>query len=537
MSKLADIARRAGRWLGLAATPKPAPPAVRAIVADRFDALTWQETYDQSGKLQDLADELSGRYDYVNDLLADVFQAAIKGRPRLREAAEMDPSRAANHAIVAAMIDAPELAEVRRETAGDPYAAALAVLAQATGLRRALERSQATREAAAAAAATREQARSAAQGVADAVATASETVGDDGEITPGAEQAIAVAIAAAEAAQAEADAQAEAAATTLAQAAPGIGTATRSALAAAADEARTAAQLTAAWGVSPGALARMGYAERAALAARLSSARLSRFADLIGRFRQLASGERARHIEHGTGELVGVTLGNDLSSLIPSEAAMLGVPALRAAFLARYTEGRLMIHQQRGEAEAGRGAIIACVDCSASMQKRDASGITREAWAKALALALLDQAHAGGRDFVGIHFASAGEVRAFRFPATRPVDLAEVLDFAELFFNGGTDFAAPLTAAVDILDQDYDQAGRQRGDIVMITDGEAPLADPWLADWHGAKTRLGFRSFGVAVQTRPAATAPGSPLDQVCDSVRTVADLAPDAAAGMFRII
>jgi uncharacterized protein with von Willebrand factor type A (vWA) domain len=141
----------------------------------------------------------------------------------------------------------------------------------------------------------------------------------------------------------------------------------------------------AAWGMSPGELQRMPFDHRARLAARLRDGRLGEFAELIGRFRRMAAGQRARKTEHAPGELTGVTLGDDLGRLIPSEAAALGVPALRAAFAARYAEQRLFTYETRGEENTGRGAIIACIDCSGSMAG------DREAWAKACALALLDQ--------------------------------------------------------------------------------------------------------------------------------------------------
>ncbi|MFD0639757.1 hypothetical protein ACFQ9X_57230 [Catenulispora yoronensis] len=95
----------------------------------------------------------------------------------------------------------------------------------------------------------------------------------------------------------------------------------------------------AAWGVGPGDLERMDYAARAELAERLAGDRLSRFTEMIGRFRNLAAGERARRMENVRGEIVGITLGDDLSALIPSELAALAIPALRADFAARYAEG------------------------------------------------------------------------------------------------------------------------------------------------------------------------------------------------------
>jgi uncharacterized protein with von Willebrand factor type A (vWA) domain len=74
---------------------------------------------------------------------------------------------------------------------------------------------------------------------------------------------------------------------------------------------------------------------------RLPTGWLGRWAELIGRFRQMATAERARKTEHAVGGLVGSTLDDDLGALIPSELASLGVPAQRGVFAARHAEQRL----------------------------------------------------------------------------------------------------------------------------------------------------------------------------------------------------
>jgi uncharacterized protein with von Willebrand factor type A (vWA) domain len=116
------------------------------------------------------------------------------------------------------------------------------------------------------------------------------------------------------------------------------------------------------------------------------------------------------------------------------------VPALRAVFAARYAEQRLYVYQQRGETETGQGAIIVCVDCSGSTGIAQRGGVSGEAWAKACALALLDQARAARRDFAGVLFSSASQHQVFRFPAHQPPAIGDVLDLAEMFYGGGTDF-------------------------------------------------------------------------------------------------
>lgn len=531
VSRLRELTQRAGRWLGLAETPT-APQHTNAIVSDRFDQMAWRDTYGQAGALRTLAEDLNDRYDYTTDLLTDTFLGAYKAAPQVRAAAEMDPSRAVNHQVISTMMASAEFAELRRETAGDAYAAALAVLAQGEGLRAMLERAKDAHDKAQQQAQAQQAADEAVQAVADALDAAGEHADDEGQVP--AEQAAALneAIEQAQAAEQTAAAAGQAAQQALAAATPGIRAAARAAIGQATEGAREEAALMRAWGIGPGQLERMDFDTRARLAARLRSGRLGRFAELIGRFRQMATGERARRVEHAPGELVGITLGDDLGRVIPSELSQLGVPALRPVFAAKYAEARLMLYDSRGEQVTGQGAIIACVDTSGSMAGH------REAWAKACALALLDQARTAKRDFVGILFSSAQQVRTFKFPAGASYDIATVIEFAETFFNGGTDFAAPLSAAAELLAAEFNAEGRARGDIVLITDGICGVREDWMREWNEAKAALDFRTFGISIGDHGRATAPGSVLDALCDNLRSIDDLTDtDAAADLFRVI
>ncbi|MEU1070983.1 VWA domain-containing protein, partial [Streptomyces albidoflavus] len=336
----------------------------------------------------------------------------------------------------------------------------------------------------------------------------------------------------------QAASRAEAAARQALEAAtPGIRAAARTATAQAVRVTREEAALMRAWGVGHGELERMPYEERARLAERLRTGRLARWAELIGRFRQMADGERARKVENATGELIGVTLGDDLSRVLPSELAHLGLPELRAVFAARYAAGELMLYDSRGEQTTGQGAVIACVDTSHSMYEEGPGGITREAWSKACALALLDQARHARRDFVGILFSAADKLQVFRFPAGRPAPVERVLEFAETFLGGGTSYQRPLSAAAALLAEEFDTAARGRGDIVLITDDECGVTEQWTREWQEARHRLGFRLFGFAVGA-PTATASGSVLEALCDNLRPIEDLTDvRAAADLFRLI
>ncbi|GGV25293.1 hypothetical protein GCM10010277_06180 [Streptomyces longisporoflavus] len=532
---LDDLAGRGGKWLGLSAAAPQRHTA--AVVADRFEQITWRDTYAQSAGLRDLAEELSARHACAADLLTDVFLAAYKVSPRLREHADMSPSRLPNHRIITALMESPEFDEMRRETVGDPYAAAMAVLAQSAALRGMLERVRDAQDRAERARQVQQGAEGAADAVGEALRQAADAADEDGTVPAADADAVHRAITDAEAGEAAARQAAGEAALALSPAAHVIRTGARTAATKAAEAVRQEATLMKAWGVGTGELERMPFDQRARLAERLRTGRLARWAELIGRFRQMAEGERARKVENAVGELVGVTLGNDLSRVIPSELANLGLPELRAVFAARYAAGELMLYDIQGEQTTGKGAVIACVDTSHSMYVAGPGGITREAWAKACALALLDQARRAKRDFVGILFAAADKLQVFRFPADQPAGITQLLDFAETFLGGGTSYQRPLTAAAELLKEEFDDTARTRGDIVMLTDDECDVTEEWMRGWNDAKHQLGFRVFGLAIGA-PRAADTGSVLEALCDNLRCVEDLTDvHVAADLFRVI
>ncbi|MGV9528506.1 VWA domain-containing protein [Streptomyces cellulosae] len=534
--RLDALTQQAGRWLALSAAP--AERHTTAVVAGPYDRVAWRDVYAQSAALRELSAQLLTRHAHAPDLLADVFLCAYQAAPRLRDRTVMAPSHLVHHQVVTALTQSPDFAALRRETAGDAYAAAMAVLAQASALRALLEGSREARERTGRADRARQEAEAAAAAVGEALRQAAEEADGQGEVPAPAATAVRRAAEAAREAEESARREDGAAAQAMAAAVPGIRSAARNAASAAAEAVRQEAALMRAWGVDAGETERMPFAERARLAERLRSGRLARWAELIGRFRQMAAGERARKVEHATGELVGVTLGDDLSRVIPSELAVLGVPELRAVFAARYAAGELMLYDSRGEQGTGKGAVIACVDTSHSMYAEGPGGVTREAWSKACALALLDQARHAGRDFVGILFSAADKLQVFRFPGDRPAPVTDVLDFAETFLGGGTDFQRPLGTAAKILEEEFDSASRARGDIVLITDDACEVSENWTRLWNEIKRRLDFRLFGIAIATADTATASGSVLESLCDNLRTVDDLTEvHTTADLFRVI
>jgi hypothetical protein len=362
LAKLAGLAGKAGRWLGLAVPQRH----TGAVESDRFDEMTWREITDQGAAVRDVIDDLGERHDYAANLVHDVFLAAYKTAPVVRSEGDMDRSRLVNRAAISALLESPEFGELRRETAGDAYASAMAVLAMAETLRRMLEQAEDAQQAAGAAARAAEEEHAAAGVVAAAMATAGDAAGEDGSVPDEAAEGVAAAIGAAEQAGQDAVAAGQAASQALAGAAPGMRAALRSGAAQAANE------------------------------------------------RQ-------------------------------AEAAL----------------------------------------------------------------------------FAGILFSSAGEIKVFRFPAREPVRIADVLDFAEFFWGGGTNFEEPLGQAMDLLEAEFNDDGAMRGDIALVTDGICGVSEDWMRAWNERKAALGFRLFGIQV-----GRAPGAVLEALSDNVRAVTDLA-----------
>jgi uncharacterized protein with von Willebrand factor type A (vWA) domain len=527
-------------WLNRPAYP---PPRERRVVdsADRADLAALDQIMADCTALTALEATLADQYG-APGLVGDLWLAAYSRDPQLTDARETDPGQRAGRAIAAAMLRTPEHDELRRTTVGDPYAAAMSVLAQGPALRRMLNTLDKQGQGQGRAAHRAHQAAArATSAVQQAYADAAGAVQANTEDDPIAEEVVDVqrAIAEAEAADAEA-ARADAAmagqhgngdmAVALVRAA-----ARDAAAHADAALAEEAAAMTA-WGVGEGERQRLDADERMRLARKLRGGKLAQFAELIGRFRQMSTAQRSRRVEHARSEYIGVTLGDDLGSLVPSELANLTLPALRAQFAVRFAERQLMVYEQRGDDHEAQGAIIACIDCSYSMTYDDEHGITGEAYAKALALALLDQARDATppRDFAAILFSDTAEP-AICFPAGKPVNLDDKLTMAELFPSGGTAFQPPLDAAVELLDTEYNTTGKQKADIVFITDGAALVSDTWLATWREAKKRLAFRCFGISIGEW---AEPELVLEEICDDLRRIEDLTDThATADLFRAI
>ncbi|MFD0686021.1 vWA domain-containing protein [Actinomadura fibrosa] len=160
---------------------------------------------------------------------------------------------------------------------------------------------------------------------------------------------------------------------------------------------------------------------------------------------------------------------------------------------------------------------------------------TRETWAKAVTLVLLDHtANAVPPRQVTVVRFSVDIDSTHHFPAGRPPAPDEILALAGAWkAEGGTDYWPPLHNALTLI-ADARHHPRQDGaaDVVFLTDGEHHGHTAWLKTFRARKAELGFRVFGVAIAGQPSPE-----LTAISDTVHTIDDLTdPSDARALFRL-
>ena len=270
---------------------------------------------------------------------------------------------------------------------------------------------------------------------------------------------------------------------------------------------------------------RMSAGERLELGRRLARNRkLGELARLVGRFKQDARALRRKTLDRGVTEAYDVERGADLGRLIPSELLALHHPQLRVDFHRRLLEGAVLQYRLREDEQKGKGPMVVCIDVSSSMQG------DKELWAKAVSLTLMDIARRQRRLFRAVLFSSGPEsmkvIDLNRERRYQP-ELPKVIELAEYFPGGGTDFQAPIDAAIELIADKK----LKRGDIVVITDGECQVAPEWLADLKERKEELQFSIFAVLVDV---GSSDLSTLAQFSDRVTSVSKLTVEGSRDIF---
>lgn len=530
MSFFDDLISKGRDFLGMEEKP---PTETEAIKRNSFDRDDWAKVREAIPQVAQSVTNLGKTVDYAEDIAGDLHAMFYKVDPHLRTPEEMKPTHVANQAVAEHMLNLTEVHNLRQHSSGDLYGSAMAMIAVREALQETVTRAtQAAQEAVEQQQAEQEARDKAAADFAEMMqAMQDNPLPEDHPGNQIRENALQEALDKLGTMPAPNPAGAQQAAQ---QAAKGMENKIRSAAKKATDQLDEEADLINAFGVEPGELKKMNVKERMALAKRLRGNRLAAFTKLLGQFRTVQQAESRKRVVNAASEVHGITQSNHLERMVPGEILNLAHPALKALMYLRWTEHQLNTYDVRGKEKQGQGPIIAVVDESASMNATDVAGGTREAWSKALALALLDQARRRNRDFVYIGFASSGQQHMIEFPGGH-TSLDKVLTMTEHFFAGGTNFEEPLGMALKVIEDRFDKQGKPRPDIVFISDDQVGSINPtFLHEWNRIKDKTSVFAYGIAI----GCSASGA-MATLCDNVRSINQLVSDPrnVGDLFRTI
>lgn len=236
------------------------------------------------------------------------------------------------------------------------------------------------------------------------------------------------------------------------------------------------------------------YREKMELMNKLrNSNKLRKIAELVGRMQSLALTTQNQKVQRGFEEVYDVVLGNDVSRLLPQELMKLMMPEREQEFFKDFGEGRCLQYALKGKEKQARGAIVCAIDESGSMSGEP------EIWAKSVAMALYAIAAKQKRNFFVIHFSGERNPKSLKvheFPKTDPVNIEKMVEMAEYFIGGGTDFETPLTRARMCIEE---EESYHKADVVFITDGECAVRDSWLKDFKAWKSKKAVSVYSILI--------------------------------------
>lgn len=261
--------------------------------------------------------------------------------------------------------------------------------------------------------------------------------------------------------------------------------------------------------------------------------KLQRVMQFAGRAIRMALATQRNKTIHPPTVTTGITLGNDLAQILPSELSYLADPETEDLFFVKFIEKSLLQWERIGFENVGQGPIIMGLDESGSMTDIVAAelggitNLTREEWSKGIALALATIARKQKRDFAIVHYASTGQQKVTLFPKGEAT-IEQISDAIRHFFNGGTDFE-PMMAKIEELIQGstFDKA-----DAIIISDGLTNIPPAAIAAWHKTKAERKFRSYGILIGTNQGFDL----LKSICDETFKLTDIFTDEEAPLKTV-
>lgn len=245
---------------------------------------------------------------------------------------------------------------------------------------------------------------------------------------------------------------------------------------------------------------------------------LIRLAKIIGRSGDGIMETSGSFASASKSDIGGITTGNDLNSLLPSELAMLSEPSTQNLFYKNYVTHRLqtfssMSHENKGKKHR-EGPIIICMDGSSSMAGEPVMV------AKALTLAICIIAQRKKRPVLVIKYSFSHELFRLHNIGKDSKELLAFLTYQEMAGNDENSLFRWLFQELLPHEGDYDSA-----DVLCISDfGWAPINSETMEIISQEKAK-GVKFFGLNIDNKEEGH-PAIKMDrlivgpkEVCDSL------------------
>ena len=246
------------------------------------------------------------------------------------------------------------------------------------------------------------------------------------------------------------------------------------------------------------------------------SEKLKKIASFLGRYREVLNSKRLSGYRYGTGEKYDIELGNNLSKTLTQDIALLSSKELMPLFIRKYQKKELRQYRKREPEYKGKGDIIVCVDESSSTSGEN------NAYAMAVTMVLGEICRINKSNFAVVHFSS--DIKVDCFYKKDALDRKKLLDCAETFLGGGTNFENPLSCAMVLAES----KGFEKPDIVFITDGVCSVSDEIKQAFSGFKKKTGTKLTGILLDYGQSMEFS---LKEFADKVYRTSELAQDTIA------
>lgn len=251
---------------------------------------------------------------------------------------------------------------------------------------------------------------------------------------------------------------------------------------------------------------------------------LRRICELAGKYRRVAQGKQRQKSSHGSDDMVGVVMDNDVGRLLPVELAKLADPDLEDETYRRLAERETMCREYKGRERVAKGPVLFCVDESGSMHGDKVNN------AKAMALAMAWVCRRQRRWCSLVAYSGDTGERLLKLPPGA-WDEAAVCGWLSEFISGGSYIDVPVREVPRYYRELECPAGKT--DVVFVTDAQCRIPEYMLQAFLTWKAGASARLITIVV-----GGAGAGDLAKISDEVHLVGTLTAhgDAAAACFSV-